>query len=257
MSATPLLHYSKIGQGAPLVLIHGLFGSADNLLGIARALADVRTIYNVDVRNHGASFHSPDWSFTSMANDITALLDHEGLPQVDVLGHSMGGKIAMALALHAPERVSKLVVADISPVASLPRHQQIIAGLKAVAEARLSSRNDANQLLSQYVAEIGVRQFLLKSLASNQGVLHWKFNIADIDVGYPQILTALTSATPFSGDTLFIKGGESDYVQREHMADILQLFPNAQAKVIQGAGHWLHAEKPVAFNKIVRDFLLR
>ena len=251
-----ILHTDITGQGEPLVLIHGLFGSYDNLGVIARALQSHFQIINLDVRNHGRSAHADSMSYPELAADVIQTLDQLGFGQVAVLGHSMGGKIAMQLALSWPERVSKLILADISPVPNHPRHQHILQGLTAVAEAGLQQRSQADQLLSQYIAELGVRQFLLKSLYKEDDQFRWRFNIKALIANYPQLLEAPPSKGPYTGPTLFIKGAESDYLLPEHQSLIQQLFPQSKAKVIMGTGHWLHAEKPVAFAKIVTDFLL-
>lgn len=252
-----ILHSDITGQGEPLVLIHGLFGSYDNLGVIARALQSQFQIINLDVRNHGRSPHADGMSYPELAQDVAQTLDQLGFGQVAVLGHSMGGKIAMQLALSWPERVSKLILADISPVPNHPRHQHILQGLTAVAAAGLQQRSQADQLLSQYIAETGVRQFLLKSLYKAEDSLQWRFNLPALNAQYPQILQAPEASGCYAGPTLFIKGGDSDYIQASHQSEILRLFPAASAKIIQGTGHWLHAEKPTAFSKLVLDFLLR
>lgn len=252
-----ILHSDITGQGEPLVLIHGLFGSYDNLGVIARALQSHFQIINLDVRNHGRSAHADSMSYPELAADVIQTLDQLGFGQVAVLGHSMGGKIAMQLALSWPERVSKLILADISPVPNHPRHQHILQGLTAVAEAGLQQRSQADQLLSQYIAELGVRQFLLKSLYKAEHSLQWRFNLAALKAQYAHILQAPEANNCYPGPTLFIKGGDSDYIQASHQSEILRLFPAASAKIIQGTGHWLHAEKPTVFSKLVLDFLLR
>lgn len=252
-----ILHSDITGQGEPLVLIHGLFGSYDNLGVIARALQSHFQIINLDVRNHGRSAHADSMSYPEMAADVIETLDQLAIGQVAVLGHSMGGKIAMQMALSWPERVSKLMLADISPVPNHPRHQHILQGLTAVAEAALQQRSQADQILSQYIAELGVRQFLLKSLYKAEHSWQWRFNLAALKAHYTQILQAPAANGCYPGPTLFIKGGDSDYIQASHQTEILRLFPAASAKIIQGTGHWLHAEKPTVFSKLVLDFLLR
>ncbi|KOO56782.1 acyl-CoA esterase [Rheinheimera sp. KL1] len=251
-----ILHTEITGQGQAIVLIHGLFGSYENLGVIARALAGQWQVINLDMRNHGRSDWHDSMSYALMAEDVKETLDHLGLEQVILLGHSMGGKIAMEFALRYPERVSKLILADISPVQNRPRHLEILSALDGIDLSSLQSRQQADQQLALVITETGVRQFLLKSLYKDGDQFRWRFNIKALIANYPQLLEAPPSKGPYTGPTLFIKGAESDYLLPEHQSLIQQLFPHSKAKVIMGTGHWLHAEKPVAFAKIVTDFLL-
>lgn len=251
-----ILHTEITGQGQAIVLIHGLFGSYENLGVIARALAGQWQVVNLDMRNHGRSGWHDTMSYALMAEDVKETLDHLGLEPVVLLGHSMGGKIAMEFALRYPERVSKLILADISPVQNRPRHLEILSALDSIDLSNLQSRQQADQQLALSVTETGVRQFLLKSLYKKDDQFRWRFNVKALIANYPQLLEAPPSKGPYTGPTLFIKGAESDYLLAEHQSLIQQLFPHSKAKVIMGTGHWLHAEKPVAFAKIVTDFLL-
>ncbi|MGP9801080.1 alpha/beta fold hydrolase [Rheinheimera sp. NSM] len=255
-----LLHSHSSGQQdsntVPVVLIHGLFGSYENLGVIERSLSEQYRVLNIDVRNHGRSGHSADMNYQLMAEDLAQTLDQLNIPVAVLLGHSMGGKLAMAFALQYPQRVSKLILADIAPVAYPPRHNSIFAGLTAVDLAGISSRADADKQLAQHISEPGVRQFLLKSLVKEDDSFHWRFNLAALQANYTALVDAPLTEGCYDGPTLFIKGGDSDYILPEHKARIMQLFPQAQAKIIQGTGHWLHAEKPAAFTKLVQDFLL-
>lgn len=251
-----ILHTEITGQGQAIVLIHGLFGSYENLGVIARALAGQWQVINLDMRNHGRSGWHDSMSYALMAEDVKETLDHLGLEQVMLLGHSMGGKIAMEFALRYPDRVNKLILADISPVQNKPRHLEILSALDGIELDNLQSRQQADQQLALSVTETGVRQFLLKSLYKEGERFRWRFNVKALIANYPQLLAAPSSEGPYPGPTLFIKGAESDYLLPEHQHQIQQLFPHSKAKVIMGTGHWLHAEKPVAFAKIVTDFLL-
>lgn len=251
-----LLNYQQSGQGPDVVLIHGLFGSLENLNVIAKALAENYTVTNVDLRNHGKSFHSETMNYEVMADDIYNLLKHLNISNAHIIGHSMGGKAAMQLALKHKDVVNKLVVLDISPVANKPRHSAIFAGLNEVAEASVADRKAAVQLLAKHIDEMGVRQFLLKSFAKNdQGQYQWRFNLDVLYQQYENILSQLDENDSCLCDTLFVKGNDSDYILAEHRPMIISLFPNAKAKVIHGAGHWLHAQKPLAVNKAISDFL--
>lgn len=250
------LHTDISGQGDPLVLIHGLFGSYENLGMIARQLADSFQIINVDLRNHGKSAHSASMNYPEMAQDVLETLDSLNISNAFFLGHSMGGKVAMQIALAAPSRVRKLILADISPVVTAPRHQTILQALIDLPIATLSDRREADPILAKTVVEPAVRQFLLKNLMKVDGVLQWRFNLSALLANYANILAAPTGDGPYLGPVLFVKGGDSDYIQAAHQPIIQAMFPQAKAKIIQGTGHWLHAEKPAAFAKIVRDFLL-
>ncbi|RZF93885.1 alpha/beta fold hydrolase [Pseudoalteromonas sp. CO302Y] len=251
-----LLNYQQLGQGPDVVLIHGLFGSLENLNVIAKALAENYTVTNVDLRNHGRSFHSETMNYEVMADDIYNLLKNLNISNAHIIGHSMGGKAAMQLAIKYNDVVNKLVVLDISPVANKPRHSAIFAGLNEVAESNVADRKAADLLLAKHIDEMGVRQFLLKSFAKNdQGQYQWRFNLDVLNQQYENILSQLDENDSCLCDTLFVKGNDSDYILAEHRPMIMNLFPNAKAKVIHGAGHWLHAQKPLAVNKAISDFL--
>ena len=257
-SSIPLLNYQQLGQGEHIILIHGLFGSLENLNMVAKTLSNEYCVTSIDVRNHGNSFHQQGCSYQELAQDVINLLDHLSIQKCHILGHSMGGKIAMQIALNYPQRLEKLVIADIAPVAYPAHHLRIIEGLKSIDFKKVQKRKDADVQLAEYVETIGVRQFLLRNITSNsQGQFYFKCNLDNIEQGYSQVMQSIQpqGEKSFNGETLFIKGGESDYILAEHRAAINSLFPLAKAKIMQGAGHWLHAEKTVAFNKIVMDFL--
>jgi len=259
-SSAARLNYQQLGQGEHIVLIHGLFGSLENLNMVAKILAENYCVTSIDVRNHGNSFHQTGMSYNELAQDVINLLDALAIEQCHLLGHSMGGKIAMQLALTHADRVNKLIVADIAPVPYPANHQTIIEGLQAINFTTVTKRKDADNQLAPYVDNNGVRQFLLRNIAINdQGEFYFKCHLNNIEQAYPQIMQGLESESGhhFSGATLFIKGGASDYIMPTHQQQITALFPHAKAKIIQGAGHWLHAEKTIAFNKIVLDFLTK
>lgn len=252
------LNYQQLGQGEHIVLIHGLFGSLENLNMVAKALSQDYCVTSVDVRNHGNSFHQEGMTYNELAKDVITLLDSLSISSCHLLGHSMGGKIAMQIALNYPQRVKKLIVADIAPVEYPAHHLSIIKGLQSINLTKVKKRKDADGQLAQYVEDIGVRQFLLRNITMNeQGQFLFKCNLNNIEQGYQQIMKAnkVQNGQQFEGKTLFIKGGNSDYILAKYQHTITTLFPNAKAKIIQGAGHWLHAEKTVAFNKVVVDFL--
>ncbi len=257
-SSVKLLNYQQHGQGEHIILIHGLFGSLENLNMVAKRLSNDYCVTSVDVRNHGNSFHQQGMSYTELAQDVINLLDELSIDYCHLLGHSMGGKIAMQIALSNPQRVSKLLVADIAPVEYPPHHLTIIEGLQAIDLTKVQKRKDADNQLASYVEDTGVRQFLLRNIVINeQKQFQFKCNLNNIKQGYQQIMQAnfTQDGQPFTGKTLFIKGGNSNYITAKHQNTIATLFPNAKAKIIQNAGHWLHAEKTVVFNKIVTNFL--
>ena len=257
MNSTALpLHYKQTGDhGDHVMLLHGLFGSGDNLGALAKSLAAEFRVTQVDLRNHGRSPHSDDMSLSALADDVRVLQHTLNIERSHFVGHSLGGKVAMQLALSAADGVDRLVVADIAPVAYTPHHAQIFAGLQSVELDTLQSRQQADQQLAKFVDDADVRQFLLKSLFRDEDGFRWRFNLPLLAARYPQVLAAPTG-TSFSGQTLFIKGGDSDYIIAEYEATMRQLFPNFEFKMIPGTGHWLHGEKPDVFNALVQRFLL-
>lgn len=265
--ASQQLNYQQIGQGEHIVLIHGLFGSLENLNMVAKSLSDQYCVTSIDVRNHGNSFHQEGMQYEALAQDVINLLATLTIECCHILGHSMGGKIAMQIALSHPEKVKKLIIADIAPVVYPAHHLTIIKGLQAIELNNIKNRKEADKQLANYVETVSVRQFLLRNLVIKKGEdsnekehFTFKCNLTNIEQGYPQIMQGIDlnnsdNTAPFQGETLFIKGGNSDYILPIHQDSIHALFPQAKAKIIQGAGHWLHAEKTVIFNKIVKNFL--
>ncbi|MBL0598277.1 alpha/beta fold hydrolase [Aeromonas jandaei] len=250
------MNFKEQGQGPAVILIHGLFGSLDNLGLLARAIGEHYRVISVDLRNHGVSFRSDDMSYPAQAADILALMDHLGLDQAAIVGHSMGGKVGMQLAKLAPARVSRLVVADMAPVAyPHSRHQNVFAGLNATLATLPQSRSDAERILAEHIEIAGVRQFLLKSFAKGDDGWQWRFNVPALEQNYANIMGWPEDERRFEGPVLFIKGGDSDYMQPQYSEAALAQFPAAKVRVIAGTGHWLHAEKPMLFNKLVVDFL--
>ena len=249
------LNFIRQGEGEPVLLIHGLFGSMTNLGYLAQALREHYCVYSVDLRNHGDSFHHEEMNYQVMAQDIERFLEQEKLEKLHIVGHSMGGKVAMQLALNAPQTIDRLIVADIAPVSYPNGHDDVLAGLHRLEHMRPASRKDADNALAEFVVESDVRLFLLKNLVrDDSGHYRLKINLEAISSKYRHIADA-PDGQPFSGPTLFVKGSTSNYIEGEHKDDILRLFPNAKVKIIEGAGHWLHAEKPNAFNRIALNFL--
>lgn len=233
-----------------LLLVHGLFGSLDNLGQLARELNAQRDVLQVDLRNHGLSAHTPEMGYDLMAADLAALIERYGLAPLDIVGHSMGGKAAMRLAAHYPQHLRRLAVLDMAPVAYVTRrHDAVFAALHAVEEAALSHRTAAAQLMRGYLQEEGVIQFLLKSFHAGR----WRFNLPALQRHYPQIL-GWQPQPPHHGDVLFIKGANSSYILDEYRTAIASQFPRARAHIINGSGHWLHAEQPDKVLHILQRF---
>lgn len=249
------LHYHRSGQGRPLVMLHGLFGSWDNLGASVKALAENHDVIAVDLRNHGRSSHQPDHSYPDMAEDLLRLLDSLSIERVVLLGHSMGGKVAMEFALTHPERVERLIVVDIAPVEYPHHHKKVFEGLKSLNLKNIKSRNQADEHLSEHVNEPGVRAFLLKNLYREEGLFRWRMNLETLETQYANIAAAPRTGL-FDKPTLFIKGADSDYLTSDHQHEVASRFPQAKLKIIAGTGHWPHAEKPDLFMRIVKDFIL-
>ena len=245
-----LLSEQSVSSGSPVVLIHGLFGSLDNLAVLARGLKDDRQIVQVDVRNHGLSPHVAEMDYTAMAQDVLETLDNLGVGQCVVVGHSMGGKIAMALTSLAADRVEQLVVIDMAPVAYPTRHHdEIFAALKAVTESGVKMRSEAATIMRQTIDEEGVIQFLLKSFHEGE----WRFNVPVLWQYYDHLI-GWQAVPSWQRPTLFIRGELSPYLADEYRDALLAQFPQARAHVIAGAGHWVHAEKPDAVLRAIRRF---
>ena len=250
------LHASVLGNGPNVVLLHGLFGQGSNLASIARALCEEFTVYSLDLPDHGRSFWSERASIQGYAQAVASWMTEQQLPNAHVVGHSLGGKVAMQLALTEPDRVRKLVVADIAPLAYAPSHQSVLKGLANVALQNCSSRRDAADILRETVDDEAVVQFLLLSLKRDEGnVFRCQLNREGLSEAYARLSEALHADGPFAGDTLFLRGALSDYVKAEHERHIARLFPHYRLETIDNAGHWLHAEQAQCFNRQVVAFL--
>jgi esterase len=251
------LHDSVIGEGPDVVLLHGLFGQGGNLGSIARALQHEFRVHTPDLPDHGHSQWTAEPSIAVYASAIAAWMAEWHLPYAHFVGHSLGGKVAMQLALSEPALVDKLVVADIAPVAYPPGHDGVFAGMAAVAAAGCRSRQEAAALLAKHIHEPSVVQFLQLSLRREaNGTYQWRLNREGLEAGYAQLRVGLESDVPFDGDALFIRGGDSSYITEAAVPDIERLFSHVVIETIADTGHWLHAEKPAVFNALVLDFLV-
>jgi pimeloyl-ACP methyl ester carboxylesterase len=249
------LHAIEAGQGdPPLVLLHGLFGSARNFGSVQREFALRRRTIALDLRNHGSSPHDPDMRYASMAADVLQTLDRmSALPAV-LLGHSMGGKAAMQAALTQPDAVARLIVADIAPVPYPPHLRPVAEAMASLALARGMTRADADAALADAVPEQGMRAFLLQNLQLGQAP-RWRIGLSEIIAGFADIEAWDAAAdTRYTGPTLFLAGASSHYIKPEHHPIIRALFPNARFVTLKNAGHWLHADNPSAFVAVVEAF---
>lgn len=250
------LHYKELGTGKPLIILHGLFGSSDNWMSIARALEDHFKIYLVDQRNHGQSPNSEEFSYEAMAQDLYEFIKSKNIEQPSIMGHSMGGKTAMKFAINHPDLWDKLIVVDMAPRAYPVRHRTILDGLKSIDVAQLKSRGDADKQLAEYIPQLGIRQFLLKNLArKNNGGFEWKINLPVIDKNIEQMGEGIEERLAIEKEVLFIRGENSDYIRDSDNILIVQLFPNSEVKTVKNAGHWVHAEQPDEVVRLVTEFL--
>ena len=238
-----------------ILLIHGLFGSLDNLAALRRGLVDDYNVLSIDLPDHGSSLRTQEFSFAHYALLISQLINTLNIVSLNIVGHSLGGKIAMQLALSQPDLIDRLVILDIAPVTYQARHQTVFDGLDNVPLESITSRKSADEYLQKFVKELGTRQFLLKSLYQDDSGWHWQFNLALLKRDYAKLSAGLNSQAQFTKPTLFIKGQLSDYLGTEHKEQITQLFPYSQLKVLANTGHWLHAEKPALCIKMIKSFL--
>lgn len=244
------------GEGSVVILLHGMFGSISNLGVVSRHLSKKFRVISLDLRNHGKSDHDSVMDLPSMAVDLIETLDSLDIASAAFLGHSLGGKVAMQAALNFPERVDKLIIADISPVRYRQTQSGALDGLMAIEKTKLNSRREADEILSKFEADANVRGFLLTNLVrQNSSEFRLRLNVLAIAKNYFEGLMAPPSGKPYNGSTLFLKGEDSAYIQDKHRSEISTLFPMADIQVIPKVGHWLHAEDPKMFNKIVADFL--
>ena len=252
-----VLHSRIIGEGKPLVILHGFLGSGDNwkTLGNKFAAAGFQ-VHLVDQRNHGKSFHSDDWSYEFMVKDLKEYCLYHSLEHISLLGHSMGGKTAMAFATSYPEMVEKLIIADIGPKAYPSHHHDILKALGSLDFETLSTRGEADIVLSNYIKDIGTRQFLLKNLYwESKGKLGLKINLPVLIEKISEVGRVLDQDAVYEGESIFVRGEYSGYIEDVDEMGIKRQFPKAKIATVSGAGHWLHAENPTDFYHIVINFL--
>lgn len=250
------LDFQQLGHGEPLVVLHGLFGSGDNWLSVAARLAERFRVFLLDLRNHGQSPHAAQIDYPLMAADVREFFAAENLDAAMLLGHSMGGKVAMRLALDEPSLLKKLVVADVAPRAYAQSHNPIFAALLALDLTAFERRNQIEEALAQQIPSLVMRRFLLKNLGRDEaGRFFWKVNVRGLHENYDRLCRAVSGQQPFEGPTLFVRGGQSAYITSADETDIRRQFPAARIATISSAGHWIHADAPDEFVRLVLAFL--
>ncbi|NBV14719.1 MAG: alpha/beta fold hydrolase [Sphingobacteriia bacterium] len=250
------LNFKVMGEGEPLLILHGLFGSLDNWISLGRRYGTFRKTYLIDQRNHGKSPHTEQHGYPEMAEDLLTFMDQQEISSAAWLGHSMGGKTVMEAALQAPDRCSALIVADMAPVVYRRHHDEIITALEAVPLNEIQNRAEAEAILTPLLPDVGVRQFLLKNLdRTTEGKYVWKMNLPVLKKEYDFIVKEIPRERKYSGPTLFIKGGNSNYIKDAYLPEMQELFPNMELITLPGIGHWVHAEAPDDFFQITSNFL--
>lgn len=251
------LHSQILGEGTPFVILHGFLGMSDNWKTLGNQFAENGyQVHLVDQRNHGRSFHSDEFSYEVMAADLKTYCDEKGLDQIVLLGHSMGGKTAMQFADTYANTISKLIVVDIAPKYYPPHHQVILKALSSLNLSEIDSRGQAEDVLAQYIEERGVRLFIMKNLyRKSKNEFGLRINLPVLIDKIENIGVGLADDAIYNGDTLFIAGGNSNYIEAADEPIITKHFPNARIETIEGAGHWIHAEKPETFFTATMAFL--
>lgn len=249
------LNFKRYGQGDPLIIIHGLFGSLDNWQTLGKKFAEDFDTILVDQRNHGHSPHSDDFDYDHMATDLIRLIEEQNLENAYIIGHSMGGKTVMRAAQMRPDLIDRMIVVDIGPKGYPMHHGPILDGLHAINFDEVRSRKQANDVISTFIEDDGVKQFLLKNLYwKEKGLLDWRINLPVITKNMEKIIGQLP-ADEVDIPTLFIRGEKSNYIIEDDYTDIFMQFPDSDIETIYNAGHWIHAENPFDFYNLVFDFL--
>ena len=249
------LFFQEYGTGQPLIILHGMLGTLDNWHSLSKRFAASYRVIAADLRNHGRSPHSDTLTYEAMAEDVLELMETQRLDSTNVIGHSMGGKVAMTLALENPTRVNKLIVVDIAPRSYRRSHDELLDTLMSVNLTLFQSRQQVDEELATKIPDRTVRLFLMKNLARDaSGSFFWKANLATISKNDEELSTEIDSPAPFLNPTLFVRGKRSDYILESDTPSIQRLFPNARIESMD-AGHWVHAESPARFAEIVEQFL--
>jgi pimeloyl-ACP methyl ester carboxylesterase len=249
------LYYQEQGEGPALIIIHGLFGSSDNWRSMAKYFSRFARVISIDLRNHGRSPHSDSQTFVEMAGDLIELMDELGVQSATLLGHSLGGKVAMQCAETYPDRVERLVIVDMSLRQYFSPHTPLMDAMMAIDFEQVSQRPQVDDALAKTINDAAVRQFLLMNLKSENGHFFWRINVPALKANYINLMSAVCQQANISVPSFFIYGGESDYVTDADIDVINMHFNQASFYKIEGAGHWVHAEKPQLFKRVVEEFL--
>jgi esterase len=252
------LAFKVVGKGDPLVILHGLLGSADNWRSMSRRLGAHYQVFALDLRNHGRSPHSDILDYDVMAADVREFMEQQALRRIMLLGHSMGGKVAMQFAIEYSEQVDRLIVVDIAPKAYEPSQRYLLKAMRSLDLSRYKSFADVDAALAPEVSSESLRKFLIKNLARDEnGRLRWKLHLEVIDRNYDKLLRGLGAERRFDKPTLFIRGGRSNYIGDDDASLIRQMFPQAEIVTLPEAGHWVHVDAPEEFFQTVVNFLNR
>lgn len=251
------LFFREAGQGTPLIILHGLFGSSDNWYTLSKIFATKFRVFTIDQRNHGQSPHSDAHDYKLLTEDLEEFINDQKLEQPIILGHSMGGKVAMNFAIKNPDKTGKLIVVDIIPKPYPLHHDHILGGMRSLDLANLKSRAEAETLLTPKIPKVDERQFIMKNLARNeQQGFEWKINLEALNNNIEKLGEPLQYEGQYTGPTLFIKGGKSGYYKAGDENIVAKYFPNAKWVTIEDTGHWVQAEKPKEFETAVINWLL-
>jgi len=249
------LFYREMGSGTPVIILHGLFGTSDNWHTVGKKLENDFRVILPDLRNHGQSPHSDEWDYSAMSDDILDLYNQLEITTAHLIGHSMGGKVAMEFAARFPDKVTKLAIIDIAPRFYPPHHQDILAAFNSVDLQQLKSRKQADDQLASMISDAGIRQFLLKNLARKDDGFYWKHNLKVIGEKIGNVGEGFDESIEVDVPGLFIRGEHSDYIMDDDYDLIRDIFPKAKIATIKGAGHWVHAEKPDELLDMLNYFL--
>lgn len=250
------LNHKIYGNGNPLIILHGFLGSLDNWHTLATKFGETQKVYTIDQRNHGKSPHTSVHSIPLMVEDLKLFMATHQIKKASIVGHSMGGKVAMQFALLYPDMIDKLIVVDIAPKKYKRGHDDVLNAIEGIPLQQISSRKEAETAMEPLMPDYGTRQFLLKNLERTEdGSYQWKMNVPVLKTYYEEIIQEVTSDHPIQNQTLVIKGANSRYIKDEDYHDFKRLFPNFSIVTIPNAGHWVHAEQPILFYEVVSKFL--
>ena len=251
------LFYREIGNGPPLIILHGLFGTSDNWQTLAKRFAEDFRVFTIDQRNHGRSFHDDRFDYMALTNDLLSFYEQNNIETASIIGHSMGGKVGIKFTALYPDLVSKLVVVDIAPRHYPIHHRIIVDALMELRTEEFSRREEIDELLAVKIKNSAIRQFLLKNLTRNKkGQFVWKINLEAISSNLEKIGQAIYPDNLILNDTLFLYGGRSDYINENDKVEIERIFQHVELHKIEQAGHWVHADDPESFYRIVNSFLI-